>query len=443
MTKKVKALSIILLTLSIIFTPNRAFSVSANQSLSAPFLGVNINVIDRSTYQRVTSYSFNNLSLSGTDNSEAVSLRCYNQSNGICTEWKAYDNGWLPGADDSELILNFNGSISSQYTTQNTYLYQYEFVLDNYYIGTVDITIGGTINLQMFVNGTSFTTVTVEQFNSVTVNNYDLSVLDSNKNMWVYPVESFLNIMTLFNNGFEQVGIDQYNNYLFPIFNENSNKQISNTQVTTSQKKCVLVMYTSRSVYNATTFNNYFTYNSNFTISEFKYVQRSTSGWIINVTFENTSSSNQTLNLRSIYSSGKFTVIYNTIYYDSYPVSTEFALQFGLNNDMLNNLDIIANGTQSSNQSSSDLADESDDFSQSAGDVYNLEDGFGNDFNTTVNNIDTTQHNLTSFGTGFSNAALWVRNQFETITTNTIYGDVLGFTLIFGMALMIIGKWFG
>lgn len=59
-------------------------------------------------------------------------------------------------------------------------------------------------------------------------------------------------------------------------------------------------------------------------------------------------------------------------------------------------------------------------------------------FDTAINQIDTT--NPLANLSDFSNAATWVRAQFDTLTTNNAFGTLLGFTLLLGLALAIVGR---
>lgn len=421
----------ILIMTSLLVEP---FSVSANTSMPAPFIGVNVTIIGVDVEYRYTSLA----SVTYTEDTNAVALFCDTMQTNGCRVYRPTTN-YNP---NNPTFTDFDVSVtipqqSINYSSTYTYIYEYEFILDNYYVGYITLSFNNT-SQTFYINGTSFKYSSVSNNFTFSITDYELNLLDNDKQYWIYPIESFTNILTLFNAGFEQVGINSYNNYLYPIFNEDNTKQISNTQVTVAQKKCILVMYTNRSIYNATTFNNFFTYNTNFTISDFKYVQRSTSGWIINVTFENTSSSTQNLNLRSVNSNGKFTVIYNNIYYNSYPVSTDFAIQFGLNNAILDNLEKIANGTTSSNNSSSSLNDANSEFDSTVSDYQQLETGFNDNLDNSMDDI--VIEDVNNLGSTFLSSARWVSSQFNTLTNNTPFGSLLSFSMLIGLALLIIGK---
>lgn len=470
-----KALITFAISLNLIFASVlMPFSLYANGSLPSPFVGFNVNILEiESDLEYETSINSTSGTYSGTVARHTASaslsgniVAIERTSAGVTYVSTSISEGSVHGTDtmsgsitenaaseSGTITLNLSSS-SSSYVWQNQLL-EVEMILDNDYVGYFNMTFKrGNTNLStktIYVNGSSakftfwleddaYTTPGLEAF-SIAINSFNLS--SSLYKDWNYPVESFVNILTLFNAGFQQVGINGYNDYLFPIFQEDSTKIISNTSVTVYQKKCILVMYTNRSVYNAITFNNFFTYNSNFTISDFKYVQRSTAGWIIHVTFENTSSSSQTLNLKSINSTGKFTVIYNNIYYDSYPVSTDFALQFGLNNDVLSTLNIIANGTSGSNSTVSNFNQTEQTMNNTIDDYNEIENSFTDDFEENITAINPSDHGLSLMGSKFLNSANWVKTQFDRITTGTPFGSVLGFSLVLGLGLLIIGRVFG
>lgn len=424
MKKGVKVLSVIFFSLSILLSPMiEPFTISANTSLTAPFLGVNVTVIDAErNYSRLNTQNLT-FEQNGT-----VSYVCqnYDSNTGGCSRYNEVQNGY-----PTEYVIESNISLTSSIY----YVYEYEIVLDNYYVGSVNL--NGT---EYFINGTSFIFTTSSTVSTFTFSNVDLYALDNNKSYWAFPVESYPSINYLFNQGFEQVGIDSNNNFLYPIFKSNTDGYVSNNYVNDSG--VILIMILPSGISSVNSFNNYFSYNSNLSIT-FKNIFVASGTRVAQIIFNKIDNSLTTqLNLKCKNVDFKFSNLYTNVVYDQFNVSLEFALTFGLNNELLDNIKIIAQGTNSSNNSVSDLTDQNNDLDNTTDDIYNLEDTFNNDFNTNIQAVDTST-DLTSFGTGFNNAALWVRNQYESITNNTIYGHLIGFSLIFGLALMIIGKWFG
>lgn len=122
-------------------------------------------------------------------------------------------------------------------------------------------------------------------------------------------------------------------------------------------------------------------------------------------------------------------------------ISTEFALQFGLSNSLLDNVQIIANGTTQSNSAVSDLEQEASEYSEIADDVIGVEEGLTSNFETEVNKIDLNT-GLNVFGGNFMTSATWVRTQFDRLTENTPYGSLVVYGLTLGFALLMLGKVF-
>lgn len=100
----------------------------------------------------------------------------------------------------------------------------------------------------------------------------------------------------------------------------------------------------------------------------------------------------------------------------------------------------IYNGTQDSNESTQNLDDVSDSYSDVSSQVFNLEDQFGSGFNSSMNNVPTNFNFGTQFGNKFLASATWVRNQFDQLTLNNPFGALITYSLILGLALLIVGR---
>lgn len=124
-----------------------------------------------------------------------------------------------------------------------------------------------------------------------------------------------------------------------------------------------------------------------------------------------------------------------------YNISTDFALQWGLTNEMLENIKIIANGTTQSNQSSESLDDSKDDMQESFNDMFEYESDFNNDMNTALRDLNVQFDVGNQLGSKFLASADWVRTQFNTLTNNTPIGTVISFSLILGIAMLLVGKY--
>lgn len=60
--------------------------------------------------------------------------------------------------------------------------------------------------------------------------------------------------------------------------------------------------------------------------------------------------------------------------------------------------------------------------------------------NTALNDIPVNNNLPTAMGTKFLQSANWVRVQFTRLTDNNPFGSVLSFSLVVGIALLVLGK---
>lgn len=122
-------------------------------------------------------------------------------------------------------------------------------------------------------------------------------------------------------------------------------------------------------------------------------------------------------------------------------LSTDFALNFGFSNSLLDNLNIIANGNTQSNNSSS----QADSTNQQANTVFTQEEQLVNNAEnqlaTDLQTLDIQNQNNNLFGNSkFIASASWVKTQFDTLTNNNAFGYLITFSLVIGLSLVIIGK---
>lgn len=71
----------------------------------------------------------------------------------------------------------------------------------------------------------------------------------------------------------------------------------------------------------------------------------------------------------------------------------------------------------------------------------NFTSGIENDFNSQMQNINT--NNSVINDSNFLSSANWVKQQFDRMTNNNALGAVLSFSLIVGLALALLGRFFG
>lgn len=106
-------------------------------------------------------------------------------------------------------------------------------------------------------------------------------------------------------------------------------------------------------------------------------------------------------------------------------------------NDTLTH-DLISTGTTSSQSVVSQNEAQNLTLTNTVNDLDSLESQFVTDFNTNMNAINTD----TSFllGTNLTSSMNWVRLQFERMTINTVFGSFIQYALLFGLAILVIGR---
>ena len=84
-----------------------------------------------------------------------------------------------------------------------------------------------------------------------------------------------------------------------------------------------------------------------------------------------------------------------------------------------------------------------DTFNDTSSKFNEIEKGFSDDLDSNLNNISTnTDFSFNGGGSYFKNSINWVNTQFNNMTNNTPFGSLLGFSLILGLALLLLGKLF-
>ena len=84
-----------------------------------------------------------------------------------------------------------------------------------------------------------------------------------------------------------------------------------------------------------------------------------------------------------------------------------------------------------------------DIFNDTSSKFNDIEKEFTNDLDSNLNSIDTsTDFSFNGGGSYFKNSINWVNTQFNKMTNSTPFGSILGFSLILGLALLLLGKLF-
>lgn len=326
-----------------------------------------------------------------------------------------------------------------------------------YYIGSS--TAASQVGYYVTVSGNSFDVVittsnqsinsqkaiTVIQINSNNIYKID-NINDSL--MWMYPIESIGVIMPCFVRNMTLTDKYMMGQYLFPIFEIKNEDVVLEYRLNPSGdpngEKYFIFGIGDLTLYNDASLNRYLI-NSNSNAS-FQHIALSIPVRVggVNSSIEIAklvNNSSQTIEGTITYKRSSNTW-FMPIYYsatNNENLSTDFALQFGLKNSFLKNIEIIASGTSSSSSSSDNLETVSDDISSSSDDLIQSENSFNNSMNNNLQQIDTNI-NIGNLGSKFLASADWVRMQFNTLTNGTPFGSVLSFSLLLGLALVLVGR---
>lgn len=296
---------------------------------------------------------------------------------------------------------------------------------------------------------------------------FDIKSYDSNTG-----IISLNNLFYLKQDGSITVDKDNYNiNFnderyysIYLFFNNEliySNPDLSNyidkttLLLSTSYENIIRTQKTSASTSNRTRYYSYVDYDIRYTIKGTNFDVY----YLVNNSYQLIQSSINTFTIYDHASKSKFkdSSIQND--YPDYPTIpnnsiTTYTNSFKHNNFLFkitesnsNNLIVKAPDTDklisegnsnsqsvtSNNNQSNQLLDNTIDQMES------LENGFKNDLNNNIDNINPNDFNISGI-TQLSNAANFVRVQFDNLTKNNPFGTILGFSLFLGLSLLIIGK---
>lgn len=259
----------------------------------------------------------------------------------------------------------------------------------------------------------------------------------------IFPFESY-EIQSYNLSMHTQIGIDRMYSYTYNIFQIDSNDTSLVFGVTylNTNEDAYLILGLNRDITSITDIRNYIK-SSNLYLSDYEIISSSIvdgNPWdIIKVTCHCIDGNEFA---RVSFNSYDTTWKYMPIYFKSVNntnVTTDFALLFGLDNRLLLAIENIQPNI-STDESADNLDIESNDFSDAADNLFGYEDDFNNDLNDSLDDINVNFDVGNAFGSKFLNSAQWVRQQFDALTNTTPFGTVLSFSLILGLALLIIGK---
>lgn len=100
---------------------------------------------------------------------------------------------------------------------------------------------------------------------------------------------------------------------------------------------------------------------------------------------------------------------------------------------------LLSDGNTNSQSTTSNNNESNKQLDNTINNMDQLENNYKSDLNNNLNNINSNDFNITGI-TQLSNAANFVRVQFDNLTKNNPFGTILGFSLFIGLSLLIIGK---
>lgn len=370
-------------------------------------------------------------------------------------------------ADDysNSTIVGFNVNlVSGESTTQNDlstgYVYDIEWILDDYYVGSINLsfTVNGTNQFtsqarNYYVNGNRFKASfwmyqatgnnNSQERPSVanvtyTVNSTNLTKIPNGLERWDYPMESFSIITPTFDN-MEYIGIDEFNEYKFPIFKIKTNDLVYHGYVNANEE-FEFIFAISKDLWSQNLFKQHFQISESYEIKQYRYVDNFYWGnYFFNILYVKIKILASNLyDIRYVGTDG----VYIPIYYrktNFKNINTEFALTFGLRNEVLDNLQKIADGTTATQSASQSSDSANQQLEQDSNTLFSQENSFKNDMNNAMSNIPSFNVN-TGFGGRFMTSANWVRQQYERLVTNTPFQNVITFSLLVGLSLIMLGK---
>lgn len=379
----------------------------------------------------------------------------------------------------SGINVIFNGADIS-YNTQNTAFvsedYTIQLVFDNYYIGYFSgifsyqyafLSSSGTTyydrtkNVSGYLNGSVYefgisimqalnnTIYAGDHLNSRGFTLSSANVFINNSLSYQFPIESvnFISSMDSYNYSPSSFNTLSYN--VYPVYDLPAGSEFMIATVNPSNDKAndyTIIFGVNKNVYNATSFNSLLDHSSTNTYSNytFEYVEtlyRNNLAPFSIVKGHLFSNDNQTQTVRfKVAQALKFMPVYAN-YTPLLNLSTDFALQFNLDNRLLLDIEALNQGSQESQSAGDNIDNVSSSLDTASDQLHNFDTQYLNNMNTQMNNIDFTGDGVALINNGnFLSSANWVRTQFNRMTSNNVFGTMIYFSLVLGLSLLVLGK---
>lgn len=340
-------------------------------------------------------------------------------------------------------------SIDGEYTTSsNNHGTVFKCILDNYYIGTFTLKLrvlnstgqSTNITVPFYVNGNiaygqnNVQIQSVSYVDSIVSQNLALSSKDRN----TFPMESLNFVIETAGLGYVQREMLNLGTWTYPIFSVPANGEIThrflNPNADSSVHSATLILWINKNVSSLSNISEALSitggeFTSVDSLRSFSY--NGVNGTrILKIVFSRTGNSNGNVYVRTVEQSLIM------------PIYCQRNGEMGLETQDFCDLFGLPYGgmTVEQEQSADDLQNEQSEFASSSEDLFQYENDFNESMNDSLDDINVNFDVGNTLGSKFLASASWVRTQFESLTSNTPFGSVLSFSLILGIALLIIGK---
>lgn len=367
-----------------------------------------------------------------TNNNVTMSYNGYSYNNYPIYSSNVPIKGTASMGSSTQTCKYSNGS----YVSFNKIIVEYEVVLDNSYVGDISLRFYNdkdhiNVSETKYVNGSSLKGSIVYYqgfFNPLNVELVSFHLSPSEKFSFSFPIES-ISYVNYFSKFYDAKQLFSNFNWSYPSFDIKKDFDIMNTSAS-----CI-IFGINQNIYNFDALKRFFTFND--VDSDIELVKIIDSGTFstIRLNFLKGQVHHVTalsdLSIVPIFVGSRVTS----------NLSNDFALSYGFSNSMLTDISHIANGTINSNSSSQSLDKTSNSFKDTTNKIESIENNYTSGLSNSLNNISTdVDTSVSGGGQYFKNSIIWVNTQFDKMTNNTPFGTLLGFGLVLGISLLVIGK---
>lgn len=259
---------------------------------------------------------------------------------------------------------------------------------------------------------------------------------------WNIPIESYNAVIPILNQ-IQPININSFSYFNYPIFNCDPSVDLFKGIYTNNTGfDAWIVMLANADIYELSRIPTFFSYNSNAVLSDYLFLSRfrdSNNTWWYLFKFKVHLNSNSTeyitFNTKSTF---KIIPIYFGWVSKTKYMSIDFALNYGFSNQLIDDLHLIAQGTQQSNSAASGLESSNSTMASDMNSMATIENGYSQNFNSQLQNIDFT--NPIQQNQGILPAANFVISIFNGLISNNPFTVLIIIVCILLIGKKVIGK---